>query len=654
MYHPLMSLTNEHTITTNERMISQNYFFRRKHKERWKNARGRRKVTAIVDSNDERRRTRIRHLPPDQAISFMILCYAMLIIIFLVSVVVDASATTPGKLSSSSAVADNSLSPGDENDGYLPNINELSTSPATQFKSASKMMKWMEDFGEAHNCHSSGFMPPPLKEKRKTIVQSIIRGGSTRVKEKNQLATSSSKKKKSKRRSNNTGFYYGLQEDVCFPSSSASKRKSTKTLNKPKRNLFPGAPPPPMPITSSGTLADVMGEALVELREMREEIAALRDEMKYMKSRVKYERKRLSNTEEDDYEDEDDMVEHYTNEEDEKMLAHTPEQGVGSTVTRLKRRREFDRIGAEVEEWAHRLLFEEGGEEDGWKEIQCNKFVRKKFNSNGSTKCFMKWLPDQRGRHANPEYGDRKYPCIKCYATIDAPFEEVCSFLSNSDTMPTYNELVIDHRDIEEITPHSKICWSQCPQILFIKSRDFVTFCHLKWKRDGTQVVVNQACDHEDMPGVHEEKEGNTCRAFALRGANFIQRDPKNPDKTRFAILAHADPGGGLPEWTVKTAVNAVAPIEPFKLFHNINSQIIAAGPSPPRAEMVSSLSGRSARPGGLSQLGYACFWPNGGGLKEGFLHHEQQQHHQHDDSNLDQLDENLEHLDDDESSDKQ
>ena len=32
---------------------------------------------------------------------------------------------------------------------------------------------------------------------------------------------------------------------------------------------------------------------------------------------------------------------------------------------------------------------------------------------------------------------------------------------------------------------------------------------------------------------------------------------------------------------------------------------------------MVTSTPGRTGKAGGLSQMGYACFWPNGGGLKE-------------------------------------
>jgi hypothetical protein len=48
--------------------------------------------------------------------------------------------------------------------------------------------------------------------------------------------------------------------------------------------------------------------------------------------------------------------------------------------------------------------------------------------------------------------------------------------------------------------------------------------------------------------------------------------------------------------------------------------------------EMVGSTHGRSTRPAGLSQLGYACFWPNGGGLREGMIHpsHPDRDSHEH------------------------
>ena len=112
------------------------------------------------------------------------------------------------------------------------------------------------------------------------------------------------------------------------------------------------------------------------------------------------------------------------------------------------------------------------------------------------------------------------YPCIRCYTTIDAPLREVCDYLSDESRMGEYNELVVGHRDVEEISPHSKVCWGTSPQILFIKPRDFVTFCHHRWKKDGTQVVINQAVDHEQEPAVLEEGKQRACRAYALRGAN--------------------------------------------------------------------------------------------------------------------------------------
>lgn len=135
--------------------------------------------------------------------------------------------------------------------------------------------------------------------------------------------------------------------------------------------------------------------------------------------------------------------------------------------------------------------------------------------------------------------------------------------------------------------------------------------------RDGTQVLVNQACDS------HENFTLQNPQAFALRGANFISRHPDDPSKTRIALLAHASPGPDVPHWASKTAVKALVPIEPFKLFHKINKGIInhrkeleQALPAP--TEMVSQDgTGPSARPAGMAQMGYACFWPQGGGLQE-------------------------------------
>jgi len=103
------------------------------------------------------------------------------------------------------------------------------------------------------------------------------------------------------------------------------------------------------------------------------------------------------------------------------------------------------------------------------------------------------------------------------------------------------------------------------------------------------------------------------CPDFHFRHL-VLSKDPTDPDKTRMAILAHADPGGGIPQWAMKTAMNAVAPIEPFKLFYKIDERVAKFKSSSPRHRPDFASQGRTQRPAGLSQLGYCCFWPNGGG----------------------------------------
>ena len=169
-------------------------------------------------------------------------------------------------------------------------------------------------------------------------------------------------------------------------------------------------------------------------------------------------------------------------------------------------------------------------------------------------------MKDPRGKHAKVDDGDKEYPCVRCYATINAAFDDVCNYLADESRVPgmfiaillyccigimfyrtiscsftydfflniyqlslkhfcfhlistlhhhlyisiidiiiihdeskiiEYNDLVISHRDLEDITPYSKICWSQCPQILFIKSRDFCTYCHHRWRNKQLMLKKN-------------------------------------------------------------------------------------------------------------------------------------------------------------------
>lgn len=378
-----------------------------------------------------------------------------------------------------------------------------------------------------------------------------------------------------------TGYYYGLPPEFVMSSSQVGKQHKASSAKQE-------------------SLDSLMSDALAELRGMRQEMNALRRELKSMKRQLGHEV------------EDDEEVDHQAASHQEQPL-----------LARLRKQREWDKIGLEIEKWAEKLLFEEIGssqEDYGWKEIKCSKLCSQ-YNKGERTKCYMKWMKDSRGAHASKDHDNEEYPCMKVYATLDAPMEKVCAYLADANCLPEYNDLVVKHQDLEEISPHSKICWGQSPKILFVQPRNFVTFCHHRWLRDGTQVIVNQACNHEEYDHAIANASDATFKAFALRGANFISPHPEDPNKTRFALVAHANPGYDVSPWMCRLAVNNLVPIEPFKLFHKINKNVLKYTTDPNQTQMVKALPGRSNRPAGFAQMGYACFWPNGGGLKEGFIH---------------------------------
>eukprot|EP00537_Pseudo-nitzschia_pungens_P006145 CAMPEP_0172369708 /NCGR_PEP_ID=MMETSP1060-20121228/34084_1 /TAXON_ID=37318 /ORGANISM="Pseudo-nitzschia pungens, Strain cf. cingulata" /LENGTH=363 /DNA_ID=CAMNT_0013094729 /DNA_START=405 /DNA_END=1496 /DNA_ORIENTATION=- len=307
----------------------------------------------------------------------------------------------------------------------------------------------------------------------------------------------------------------------------------------------------------------------------------------------------------------------------------------------------FERIGREVENWADDILREANdrqnngilgvADEDGWTEVFCAKALRHKFNngrksSTPVTRQWVKWMKDSRGPHADPN-DSQKHPCMKLIATIDAPFPIVCRYLSEKDRFREYNSLLIDQEDVEILTPHSKICWSQSKKLLFIQPRDFVTYCRHRWLNDGTQLITNQACDHPNTAlSVSGTNTQNSIRglsgyrAFSLRGATYISRCPDFPnERTKVIMLSHCNCGRDVPEWAVRAAVGVLAPIKPFEIIHRIDVGVRRSREELEKAETKSSLNsetpsrtmdnGRSSRPAGIAQMGYACFWPEGGGL---------------------------------------
>lgn len=354
-------------------------------------------------------------------------------------------------------------------------------------------------------------------------------------------------------------------------------------------------------------LREGMVEALEELHRLREEMEAMRKEIAALK-----------------------MLQMGVEEETGQIPS---EEDPELARQRRQRLREFEKLGAEVERWAEQILFpsassqsnnkdaeETGNDEDGWTEIFCNKMLANKLNRFGQTRTYLKWMKDSRGKKYITQLrppDDFEWPCLRMYTTIDAPVDIVCLYLSQENHVAEYNSLIEKHQDLEVITPHSKICWGQTPQVLFIKPKDFVSFCYHRWRRDGTQVIVNQACDrYGDV----------TANAFAFRGCTMVGSDPDDPDKTRIAMLTHASPGQDVPMWATKTALQSLLPIEPFRLFHRINQAV-----QQNRQDLESQCQAKlyystdmvkhdrvSKRPAGMAQLGFACFWPDGGGIQEG------------------------------------
>lgn len=95
-------------------------------------------------------------------------------------------------------------------------------------------------------------------------------------------------------------------------------------------------------------------------------------------------------------------------------------------------------------------------------------------------------------------------------------------------------------------------------------------------------------------------------------------------------MLSHCNCGRDIPEWAVRAAVGVLAPIKPFEIIYRIDVGIRRARKELEKAETDSATAitgttfgpGRSSRPAGMAQMGYACFWPEGGGLVDGSKNH--------------------------------
>ena len=67
-------------------------------------------------------------------------------------------------------------------------------------------------------------------------------------------------------------------------------------------------------------------------------------------------------------------------------------------------------------------------------------------------------MRDPRVKQCESDDDDQLYPCIRCHAKINATMDMVCEYLSDETKVSEYNDLVIQHKCIEDITPQSKVC----------------------------------------------------------------------------------------------------------------------------------------------------------------------------------------------------
>ena len=188
------------------------------------------------------------------------------------------------------------------------------------------------------------------------------------------------KKQKKSTVGGGAGFYYGLSENFISRNSAQDNEqaeKEEKVMNKTPKNKKK------IQQRSRPTLIeDILSDTLTEFRstseELRDTLDAIRQEMAEL-SRIQKKMMEQQNGgiafPNEDFDDTDGEI----------------ELSPAAKRRKLKKRRDkYDRLAREVEEWAEQLLFEEGGEEDGWKEIECSKLLKKKFNSDGKIKCFVK------------------------------------------------------------------------------------------------------------------------------------------------------------------------------------------------------------------------------------------------------------------------
>ena len=131
---------------------------------------------------------------------------------------------------------------------------------------------------------------------------------------------------------------------------------------------------------------------------MREELIALREELYAVKDKLRRDgggSDRLQQRPVDDESYELDEEE----EEDQQQMEMSPNKKKKKKRRQRQRQRRLEKVGRDVEVWAKEV----DSSSDGWKEISCNNFVKKKFNGGDRTQVYLK-VRDPNTQHAHGVY----------------------------------------------------------------------------------------------------------------------------------------------------------------------------------------------------------------------------------------------------------
>lgn len=144
---------------------------------------------------------------------------------------------------------------------------------------------------------------------------------------------------------------------------------------------------------------DVMSEVVDEFQktasDLRENIILLREEMAELNKNYRH-RKSNDELDENRLGADDGLAFENLEEERYRNKRSCRSKGLVTIQQRRKRQVEFDELADTVEEWANNLVREGGSAEHGWKEVECMKLFRSKYNANGTTKCYIKVKAHER------------------------------------------------------------------------------------------------------------------------------------------------------------------------------------------------------------------------------------------------------------------